>query len=565
MLDRQSYWTRNLRDTTTRRRLLKGSLLGLAGLSTAALLGCGDDDDGGDSGDTGTSGQPVDGGIYEEALSGPLNVFPDFQKSTTFSDARFAYDYVYNYILRWDTQGLASADLAGLPEVAEGGTRLTFTYKDGIKWHQKAPTNGRAFTSEDAKKNIERIQNPATVSPRRTNYASIASLETPDAKTLVIKLKEPDAPILSNLGFYDMVIPMEQSTGAAQFRVVADVAGTGPYTWESYDEVSGLVHKKRPDGYWKAGKAHLDEHRVTILGTGTGSTTYTNNVNALRSNRADFGQIDLEVLKDFQSDSRFRLLSIPYDGKTMLVMNHNRDPYKDARVRHAMSLAIDRRLIYQNIWAGEGSIIGPISSALGYWAVPESELKTFPGYKENRDTDLREAQQLMSAAGQSSGFSDSMINGGGTNTSMAELIVPMLAKINIRAEIRTLQNVAAFVAPLAEGNFTLANGTVLPGIEPDSQLSLFHLSTGSRNYGKFNDPQIDPMLIAARRELNQERRKTMYLDIQRYLLRNQTTNFAWLNTYTNIFAQRTYVKAPAITLQYWGPHYSEDLFLEGKS
>jgi ABC-type transport system substrate-binding protein len=293
--------------------------------------------------------------------------------------------------------------------------------------------------------------------------------------------------------------------------------------------------------------------------------THPNSVNALLSNQGDLGPIDLEKVRDFEADSRFSVLKIPYDGKLALVMNHNKDPYKDARVRQALSLAMDRRIIVQNIWSGLGAIIGPISAALSFWALPERELATFSGYRTNHDADITEAKQLMSAAGKADGFSDAMINGATHNALVAQLLVPALAKINVKMEIRTLSSVAAFVAPLADGSFTVGNGTFLPGVEPDSQIATFQQTGGSRNYGNYSDPQLDTQLKAARRELDTNKRQQLYFDIQRYLMKGMATNFAWTNTYQTVHAMRTYVKAPPVGLQYWGPHFAEDLYLEGKS
>jgi peptide/nickel transport system substrate-binding protein len=120
---------------------------------------------------------------------------------------------------------------------------------------------------------------------------------------------------------------------------------------------------------------------------------------------------------------------------------------------------------------------------------------------------------------------------------------------------------------LNEGDFTLANGAFGAAPEPDNEITVFHQSTGSRNYSKYSDPQLDTLLAAARREFDNQKRKALYLDIQRYILKGAVPNFAWHNASLNTQTIRTYVKMPqpAPSHGYMGMRMAEDMYLEGKS
>jgi peptide/nickel transport system substrate-binding protein len=555
------YWKRFGR--SSRRRFLRASGLGAAGLTAAALLACGGDDEGdSDATSQGAAGTPKDGGVFER-VSGPISgAFPDMQKSSTFiSEGPTVAQWAYNGIVRWDLKGATEPDLANLPEVANNGLKLTFTFKEGIKWHQRPPLNGREFTSEDAKKTIERIQNPATAAVRRSNYVVIDSMDTPDKKTLVMNLKEPNAPLLLNLGLYDFMMPLEQATGAIPLKVAADVIGTGAYTLETYEPTVGLTMKKRVDGYWKPGKAHIDEYRLTAVGDDR-----QNQTNALLAGRADFGLPNPEAFPSFEKDSRFTTGKVINDNKTAVVMNVQKSPYKDARVRQAISLAIDRRNIIQNRYGGYALMSGPIAPALAFWVLPDNELETLPGFRKT-DPDLTESKALLSAAGLASGFDDTIIHVT-TNSLTADLVIPMLAKVGIKLQSKSLgPTLPPIITAFTEGDFTIAEAAFTSGFEPDAQTALFHETNASRNYSKYSDPELDRMFVAARKEFNVDKRKQMYLDIQRYMLKGMATNFAWHNVDLPLYTHRTYVKSSLANAshQYFGAFLAEDMYLDGKT
>jgi peptide/nickel transport system substrate-binding protein len=554
------YWQRK---QLSRRRLMQGAAAGGLGLAAASLLACGGDDDGDDTGGTSSgSGTPKDGGTFEPfSTVNSGGTFPDPHRNVAFNtDGIHSFQWTHNAVLRLNLDGLAEPDLAGMPEVSNNGLKLVFTFKDGIKFHNKPPTNGRAFTSEDAKANLARVQDPATVSTYRNNLLLIDTMETPDAKTLVLNLKEPDASILLGLTFMLFVLPKEQATGAAPLKTAADVVGTGPYTLDQYDEATGYTLNKRADGYWKPGKAHFDRARWT--GYASNSTDVP--VNALRAGQADYGVVTSTSYSGFLQDKRFDMEQIAFDFKGGYNLNASKPPYNDARVRQAVSLATDRRLLMQNAWDGLAVMNGTIAPGLPSWALPNSELETFPGYRKS-DPDLTEAKALMSAAGQANGFEDTIIFFGLGNKVQADLYSPMLAKLGIRLNLRDTQGLATLIDAQTRGDFTSMCGVFTGQMDPHAQIGNFQSTTGSRNFGKYADPELDRQLAAARREFDIDKRKTMYNDIQRYVLKGMATNYVWTAVNLQLYAYRTYVKRLVSKHIYRGAHMAEDFYLDGKS
>src|SRR5688500_12603692 len=103
----------------------------------------------------------------------------------------------YNTLLKFDTAKYPAikGDLAESWTVSKDGLTYTFKVRRGVKFH-----DGSNFTSDDIKATYERIRKPpkGVLSLREAAYADIASIETPDAATVVFKLSKPNASMLAN-------------------------------------------------------------------------------------------------------------------------------------------------------------------------------------------------------------------------------------------------------------------------------------------------------------------------------------------------------------------------------
>ena len=217
-----SYWKRTL----SRRRMLAGGSVAVAGVAGMALAGCGDDDDDDDGGNGGnnsaltptgqtpTTEQAVKGGT----LRGLANIgsILDPHRTNTPHESLTLWGAVGNTLVRFSTKnaGAIEGDLASaLPEVPADGLSLTFKLRPEAKWQTKGPVNGRAVDAEDVKLSFDRIRDPATVSPRGGQFGAIDSMQVIDPQTLQIKLKIPQADLLAVMSDqYNFIIPKEISS-----------------------------------------------------------------------------------------------------------------------------------------------------------------------------------------------------------------------------------------------------------------------------------------------------------------------------------------------------------------
>ncbi|WP_322818400.1 ABC transporter substrate-binding protein, partial [Tepidiforma sp.] len=208
------YWDRFWRERRSRRRFLGAATGAAAGAAGLALVGCGDDDD--DSGGTpslatptpGAQATPTPADPYANAKRGgvlkvdstgdPPSIDP--YGNLSFLTKGFSA-YVYSRLFKYNAGiGVKQADLRPVGDLAESAEAspdgLTWTVKlrPNVKFHNKAPVNGRAVDTDDVKYSWGRAT--AETNTNRSQVAFVDSVQYPDKQTVVFKLKEPNAAFL---------------------------------------------------------------------------------------------------------------------------------------------------------------------------------------------------------------------------------------------------------------------------------------------------------------------------------------------------------------------------------
>jgi peptide/nickel transport system substrate-binding protein len=244
-------------------------------------------------------------------------------------------------------------------------------------------------------------------------------------------------------------------------------------------------------------------------------------VNAIRANQADSVGLPADLARQFENDPNFYITRAPNPTRECLLINHTKERYKDLRVRQALWRAVDRKQVYDNVYAGAGIIGGAMTPAAAGWVLPDAELAKLPGFGKRAD-EIKEAKALLAAAGYPDGFEETIMTATAFNANqVTDVIVSNLREVGIRL---TIDNVGTDFATMLRrqtaGEYNLAGTLFLSGPYPDAQLLIYHHSDpakGSRNYGKFADPEIDKLLDQQSAEFDYEKRKQIVFEIQRKL------------------------------------------------
>lgn len=220
----------------------------------------------------------------------------------------------------------------------------TFKLRPGLKFH-----NGEPFNSAAVRFSFERAVSKDSVNKDKAVFANIDKIDTPDANTVVLTLKNGsiDLPFQLGQGTAIIVEPKSAATNGTQ------PVGTGPYKLEAWNKGSSVV-LTRWDGYRNAKDVKL--RRVTIRFISDPSAQ----VAALLSGDVDaFPRVAAaRSLKQFQENKKFQVLISGTRAKTILAINNKRKPLDNVLVRRAIYAAIDRKAVIEGAADGFGVPIG---------------------------------------------------------------------------------------------------------------------------------------------------------------------------------------------------------------
>ena len=273
--------------------------------------------------------------------------------------------------------------------------RLTYTFKlhPNVFFH-----DGSRMTSADVKASYERIAHPppGVFSARRVDYAAISSIDTPDPLTVVFHLQWPEAAMLANFAS-----PWNCIYSAAKLALDPEfpktqVLGTGAFVFVEYEK-GKYWRGRRWDRYFLPGKPYLDGYQADFI---TGNAVMA----AYKSGRiaAEFRGVTPPQRDDLVEalGDRVEISESPWLSNLLVVFNTKRAPFDDARVRRALSLAIDRwgaaaKLQGSTFLKYVGGVMRPGSSM----ATPEAELVKIPGFSRDLAASRDEARRLLDEAG----------------------------------------------------------------------------------------------------------------------------------------------------------------------
>ncbi len=301
----------------------------------------------------------------------------------------------YSTLLKFDPPNYPAikGDVAASWTVSPDRSVYTFKLRPNIVFHDGTP-----MTSADVKATYERIVRPpeGVVSARRVDYAAIAGIETPDPLTVVFQLRWPDAAALPNFASpWNFIYSAARLAQDPHFPKM-HVLGTGAFVF--VDHVKGQYWRgKRFDRYFQAGKPYLDGYQVDFMPAKAVMQGYLSGKIMAEFRGVTPPQRDA-LVKAF--GDRVSVSESPWLANLLVVFNAKRPPFDDARVRRALSLAIDRWDAAQRLQATTflkyvGGVMRPGSSM----ATPESELVTLPGFSRDIDTSRAEAKRLLAEAG----------------------------------------------------------------------------------------------------------------------------------------------------------------------
>lgn len=464
------------------------------------------------------AGAPKQGGI----LTTGSTIYRSWDPhQETFNNVINSVGPAYDNLLQYEpTDPFDSKIIAALAEKWEqpDPQSVVLSLRSGVKWH-----DGKDFNAEDAVFSLKRIADPpqGVVGPRKSWLAAMDSVTAPDARTVKIGLKRPQASFLSFLGAGWMMMLPKHVLEPNQEALKRTVMGTGPFMADQLDFNVQVTLKRNPD-YWDKGKPYVDGIKYLVL-------TPEATVPAYRSQRIDWFPIGNDNLEQLKGElPKDRLASHPSFLHFHLMLNMKKKPFDDVRVRQAISYAIDRDEIIGGIDFGRGVVSSPMP-ATGNWDITEKDLRKRPGYSNDakqRDADRAEAKKLLAAAGHANGFSATMTLGEGPQFDQGgQIAAEQLKAIGVNLTTK-VEEFTTLLNKRDQGDFdTIAYELGVSLDDPDDALVVQFLTGAGRNYVGYSDPDVDRLIAQQSVTLDRTKRKDIVLNINKILLDNVTLVF----------------------------------------
>jgi peptide/nickel transport system substrate-binding protein len=416
---------------------------------------------------------------------------------TSFSSFR-RVDFLYNKLVRYNDKLEIEPDLAESWEYLDSRT-VVFRLRRGVKFH-----SGAEMTAEDVKFTLDRVLDPATRSPGRSFIDQIKAIDTPDKYTVRITLNLPLASLLSGLSSANLAI-VEKAAVQKFGNLQRNEAGTGPFMLAEWVPDNFMRLVKNPD-YFRRGLPKIDTLIIRVI------PDQASLLAGVRTRALDFATVNQgSVITAAKRESGITVLQKAGINLRIFSFNTTRKPFDDQRVRYAFSWAIDRAAIVNTAEFGFATISGPVPASTP-WALPVAQ---FPSYKQ----DAARAKRLLAEAGYPNGFSTRIVTSptyeGGV--AVAQVIQEQLRAIGVNATLENIEWGTYINRWVARDFDTMIE---LRGGDPDPDRFLYRTfhSTGGVNNFLFKDGAIDRLLERGRVNVDADRRRAIYEDLQKTLI-----------------------------------------------
>ena len=498
------------------KRISRRNFLKVAGVSAAALglAACG----GSKSGSTATSGSTAGstaGGVNTAGFtvqygSNPETLDPALNSAI---DASNTIITIFEPLLLINENNEVIGGQAESWEASEDGLTWTFTMRDGLKW-----SDGTDLTAKDFEYSFKRMANPDTAAPYAETCLGMidgfdaAQAGDPDAlnvkasddgKTLTIVLSYPCS-YFDKMAAFAAMSPVQQATVEANGDSWCTSADTfvsnGPYMITDWTPSERIVLSKNPNyvGGWDSSKIVSDTITLLLLEDSSASFAAYNSGEAVLIK--DVPTDEIPSLTKAEDGGDFYVDTIL--GTYYVSLNLQRDAFKDAKVRKALSLAIDRDYVANTIMQGTyttaDSIVGPgIVDESGYF----HDNGNAPYISADYEANLAEAKKLLEEAGYPNGEGYPTIeystNDAGYHVPLAEYLQQAWGDLGITLTINKMEW-SSFTPARRAGEYDVArNGWVMDYNDPSNMLDLFCSGNGN-NDGKYANPDFDAAIDASR-------------------------------------------------------------------
>ncbi|MCR6502787.1 ABC transporter substrate-binding protein [Shinella sp. CPCC 101442] len=475
-------WDRFSKRNLSRRGVLKGA----AAIGGAAMLG-------GLSLPGTARAEPVRGGTLTMGLGG-ANTTDTLDPALAWDDFMMALSYggLRNNLIELDADGNAVGELAESWESSADAKTWIFRLRKGVEFH-----NGKSLDVNDVIASINHHRGEKTTSLAKSIFSQIADVKAEDATSVRIELAAGNADLAILLSDYHLGVMPANADGSVDWQ---SGMGTGGYKLESF-EAGVRATATRFANYWKQGRAHVDAVELIAINdvTARQSALVTGQINVMN-------RVDLKTIALLQRAGKVRVDEVQGYCHATMPMLVDIKPYDDKNVRMALKHAIDREQWVATLLQGHG-VVGndhPIPANQRYF---NAELP-------QRAYDPDKAKHYLKQSGLDSLSVELSASDAAFATAVDAAVVfkESASAAGIDINVKREPSDGYWSNVWAKKPFCTCYWTGRP--TPDAIFSLIYAKGASFGDTRWDNERFNSLLLEARAELDEVKRKDMYGEMQ---------------------------------------------------
>ena len=441
-----------------------------------------------------TEAEPTMGGSIVVGIPQDLEDSLDPHKAVAAGTKEVLFN-IYEGLVKPDSEGNYTDAVAESHSISDDGKVYTFKLREHVKFH-----DGTEVTVDDVKYSIERCAGiNGNGTPLVAAFSNVEKVETPDASTVEISLKEADTEFLAYLTV--AVVPEHCED------LDKNPVGTGPFYYESRSPQENIVIQKFED-YWDTeGQAYLDEVTFKVVGDSNAIVT------GLKAGSLDmYPRINSTQSAQIADDEDLKI----YEGGMNLIqalyLNNAQEPFDDVRVRQALCYAVNRQEVLDMTADGKGTIIG--SSMF-----PAFEKYYMPELADKYPQDIEKAKELLKEAGYPDGFEMTITvpNNYQQHIDAAQVLAEQLKQVGIKAEIQLVEWDSWLSDTYADRQFqSTVVGLDASYLSARALLERF-ASDSEKNFINYSNPEYDALYEQVTRSTDDAEQVSLYKEMETLL------------------------------------------------
>ncbi len=404
----------------------------------------------------------------------------------------FLFRQLRNNLIEFGPGGVLVPELAVSWEGSPDAKTWVFKLREDVQFH-----DGRDFTAEDAVYSINRHRQEGTTSSAAPVLKPVTDIKATGKYELTITLSD------GNVGFPDLMTLETLSIVPNGETDFSKGIGTGGYILDSFEPGVKSVVKRNPN-YWKEGRAHFDVVEMICIKDASARTA------ALISGSIDAcNQVDLKTAKLLERNPKLALMSVAGKAHYCFPMRMDSDPFTNNDIRTALKYGIDREAMVNVIANGFASVGNdqPLTPAYKFY---NPDIKPLPYDPDQAKFHLKKAG--MDSLNVELFVSETPFPGA---TDSAQLYSAQAAKAGINIKVTKTPEDSYWDEIWFQKPFCAARWS--GRANEDAMFSLAYGTPGIAagwNESHMSDPKLDQMIVAARGEFDEAKRRQIYYDMQ---------------------------------------------------